>query len=277
MSDTFDFRFTPLYQAAGAVFGIRPSTTRVEVADGMFTARFGRWQVQTEVSNITDCVATGGFQLRKTIGPPHLSFADKGLTFATNPDRGLCIKFREPVPGIDPKSRIRHPALTVTVADPVALRQAIEIPPGHSESESAEGHPRLVVAPKGGHVSVDSPEARGIEITFDLRIGRTTIGAAEDQDITLEGLDDKHAVIEWWPDGDEFVFTPATKTREASVNGETAFTGLHHGDRLQLGDWTLIFQRDEPADHIRSGRMRSGGEPGESKWTKFGGHASEVG
>lgn len=277
MTDTFDFRFTPLYRAVGMAFGVRPSTAQVEIRDGVFIARFGPWRVETDVTNITDCAVTGGYQLRKTIGPPHLSFADQGLTFATNPDRGLCLSFREPVPGVDPRHRIRHAGLTVTVADPLALRHAIEIPPGQRDTDSAEGHPRLVVAPKGGHVSTDSPEAHGVELVFDVRIGRTTIGADENQDITLEGLDPKHAVIEWWPEGDEFVFTPVTRTRQASVNGEIATTGLHHGDRLQLGDWTLIFQRDEAADHIRSGRMRSGGEAGESKWTKFGGHTTEIG
>ena len=145
MTDTFDFRFTSLYRAVGTIFGVRPSTTQVEVRDGRFIARFGRWRLETELSNITDCVVTGGYQVRKTIGPAHLSFADKGLTFATNPDRGLCISFREPVPGIDPKHRILHPALTVTVADPLALRRAIEIPPGQPDTDSAEGHPRLVV------------------------------------------------------------------------------------------------------------------------------------
>jgi hypothetical protein len=36
---------------------------------------------------------------------------------ATNGVRGLCITFREPVPGIEPTGTLRHPALTVTVAD----------------------------------------------------------------------------------------------------------------------------------------------------------------
>jgi hypothetical protein len=52
-----------------------------------------------------------------TIGPAHLSFTDRGLTMATNGDRGVCIRFREPVAGIEPTGRIRHPGLTVTVAD----------------------------------------------------------------------------------------------------------------------------------------------------------------
>jgi hypothetical protein len=43
------------------------------------------------------------------------------MTMATNPRQGLCIRFREPVPGLAPTSRLRHPGLTVTVADCTGL------------------------------------------------------------------------------------------------------------------------------------------------------------
>jgi hypothetical protein len=62
----------------------------------------------------------------KVLGPPHLSFRDRGLTFATNQERGVCVRFHEPVAGIDPRGWIRHPGLTVTVEDPEALIAAIE-------------------------------------------------------------------------------------------------------------------------------------------------------
>ena len=54
-------------------------------------------------------------------GPAHLSFADRGLTFATNDVAGVCFTFREPVTGIDPLGTVRHPGLTVTVAAPQDL------------------------------------------------------------------------------------------------------------------------------------------------------------
>ena len=40
---------------------------------------------------------------------------DWGLTMATNRRRGLCIRFRSPVRGLDPFGWMRHPGLTVTV------------------------------------------------------------------------------------------------------------------------------------------------------------------
>jgi hypothetical protein len=58
---------------------------------------------------------TGPYSAVMTIGAPHLSLADRGLTFASNADRGVCIRFAEPVRGIEALGIIRHPALTVTV------------------------------------------------------------------------------------------------------------------------------------------------------------------
>ena len=59
--------------------------------------------------------------MTRTIGPAHLSFADRGLTFATNARQGLCLTFRTPITGVDPLGIIEHPGLTVTVADPERL------------------------------------------------------------------------------------------------------------------------------------------------------------
>ncbi|HWA66658.1 MAG TPA: hypothetical protein VG899_09865 [Mycobacteriales bacterium] len=124
-TDSFRFRFTTPFLAAGVPFGVTPWTTGVDLEYGELTARFGLWRVQTPLSNVTEAVPTGPFGYLKTIGPAHLSFVDRGLTFATNRDRGLCIRFAEPVSGIDPLGRIRHPALTVTVAEIDGLQAAL--------------------------------------------------------------------------------------------------------------------------------------------------------
>jgi hypothetical protein len=44
---------------------------------------------------------------------------------ATNGERGLCIIFREPIPGIEPTGILRHPAITLTVADCEGLAAAL--------------------------------------------------------------------------------------------------------------------------------------------------------
>jgi hypothetical protein len=113
----FPFRFTPSYRLAALPFGILPGTAAVRVRDGELAVRFGPWRVRTPLANVTSTTVTGPFGFLKTAGPAHLSLADRGLTMATNGARGLCITFREPVPGIEPTGILRHPALTVTVAD----------------------------------------------------------------------------------------------------------------------------------------------------------------
>ena len=60
---------------------------------------------------------TGPYRFAKTAGPARLAITDRGLTFATNGERGVRVSFTTPVRGLDPLGMIRHPELTVTVAD----------------------------------------------------------------------------------------------------------------------------------------------------------------
>jgi hypothetical protein len=125
-SRSFSFRFDPRYRALALPFGVTPSRAWVRLEGGRFDARFGPWRVTTPLANVTGAEVTGPFGFLKTAGPAHLSFADRGLTFASNGDRGLCVQFGEPVPGLSPVERLRHPALTVTVTDVDGLRLALE-------------------------------------------------------------------------------------------------------------------------------------------------------
>jgi hypothetical protein len=113
----FEFRFAPRYRRVARLFGVTPDTTVVEVGEELFEARFGRWRVRTPVANIVAVEVTGPYAFLKTAGPARLAVTDRGLTFATNGDRGVLITFRVPVPGLEPLGVLRHPELTVTVAD----------------------------------------------------------------------------------------------------------------------------------------------------------------
>jgi hypothetical protein len=115
--EPFEFAFAPSYQRAAKPFGITPSSARVTVDDVLFDARFGPWRVSTPLANITEVAVTGPYRFFKTAGSARLAITDRGLTFATNGDRGVRITFATPVPGLDPLGLIRHPELTVTVAD----------------------------------------------------------------------------------------------------------------------------------------------------------------
>ncbi|MUH51039.1 MAG: hypothetical protein F2789_07485 [Actinobacteria bacterium] len=109
--------------AQAVVFDQRRAS--VEVTDTAFTARYGPWVVHTSLDNIAEVAVTGPYKLWKVIGPPRMSAADGGLTFATNAERGVCIRFRHPVPGIEPTGRVRHSGLTVTVDNPEGLVAAL--------------------------------------------------------------------------------------------------------------------------------------------------------
>ena len=121
----FEFEFSAHHRAVATVFGVTPGTAWVEVAAGRLEARFGLWRLATPLDNVAGTEVTGPYTTLKTIGPAHLSLADRGLTLSTNSRRGLCIRFREPVPGIEPTGRLRHPAVTVTVADVDGLAAAL--------------------------------------------------------------------------------------------------------------------------------------------------------
>jgi hypothetical protein len=126
----FPFRFDPWFRACSLVFGITPSSSLVtvdpSVAEGVFVARFGPWRVRTTLANVVDTKVTGPYTRIKTMGSARLSAVDRGLTFASNAERGLCICFDEPVPGLLPNDRVVHPGLTVTVDDVEGLQVAIE-------------------------------------------------------------------------------------------------------------------------------------------------------
>lgn len=120
------FAFARSYRLAALPFGVTPSTTRVVVEDGELRIRFGPWRLETPLSNIASTQVSDGYAFVKTAGPAHLSFSDRGVTFATNPGPGLCLTFHEPVKAIDWVGVIKHPGATVTVEDPAALRADLE-------------------------------------------------------------------------------------------------------------------------------------------------------
>jgi hypothetical protein len=122
------------------------------------------------------------------------------------------------------------------------------------------GHPRLVIA-TGGHAPAGSPEAAGIQRAFTLDGDVVTIGSGDTQDVQLDGLEPEHGVIRREPDADEWVYSDIHPSTGSQVDGVlTDGAGLHHGDRLELGAVTLVFQRDEDADHGRPDGGREGGD-----------------
>jgi hypothetical protein len=117
LTERFEFAFDPKYRRPAGVFGVTPANAWVQVGESDLEARFGRWRVRSPLANVAGVAVTGPYQFFKTAGPARLGVTDRGLTFATNGERGVLISFRDKVRGIDRFGLIQHPELTVTVAE----------------------------------------------------------------------------------------------------------------------------------------------------------------
>lgn len=127
----FSFAFDPVYLRLAKLFAITPDSAWVTVGDGELHARFGPWHVATPCGNVEHAEVSGPYRFHTTAGPARLSFADRGLTFASNRRQGVCITFGEPVRGLEPTGLLPHPGLTVTVADCEGLTRALLDAAGH--------------------------------------------------------------------------------------------------------------------------------------------------
>lgn len=128
MARRFEFVFARPYRVAALPFGVTPRTAYVEIGDGadpLLQVRFGPWSLRTRVGNVVSVQPSGPYSFLRTAGPARLSFTDRGVTFATSGERGICMTFQEPVPAIDPMGVVRHPGATVTVRDTAGLVTAL--------------------------------------------------------------------------------------------------------------------------------------------------------
>jgi hypothetical protein len=115
----FPFRFDPRFVPLLAGMGVVRRTSGVVVDDEYLTARFGLLEVRTPVGNLKDVRITRDYRWSRAIGA-RLSFTDRGVTFGTNTDAGVCVCFHEPVTALL-GDLVRHPGLTMTVEDPEGL------------------------------------------------------------------------------------------------------------------------------------------------------------
>ncbi|MFA9429543.1 hypothetical protein [Egicoccus sp. AB-alg2] len=125
----FEFDFDGRYRPLLRLLGVTPATAQVVVGAGVLRARFGPWLLDTTVDNIRDVTVTGPFTPLKVIGP-HLSLADRGVTFGTNARTGVCVQFDEPVGALAGHRVLRHTGMTVTVQDPTGFAQLLRVRAG---------------------------------------------------------------------------------------------------------------------------------------------------
>ena len=120
--EQFGFDFDPRFRLVLAAVGATPTTSHVTIGPDRLLACLGPWSIRVAPHNIRDVSITGPYHWYRGIGI-RLSLTDRGLTFGTTYAHGVCLTFREPVRG--PLPGLRHPNLTLTVADPQGLAAAV--------------------------------------------------------------------------------------------------------------------------------------------------------
>ncbi|SFB41880.1 hypothetical protein SAMN05216266_110210 [Amycolatopsis marina] len=116
----FPFVVDPRFARLLTPLHLDRKTSGVRVGWDGLSVRFGPWHVHSPLTNIAGASVTGPFSALRAIGT-RVSLMDRGLTFGTNTLIGVCIDFHRPVRGVEPLGVLRHPALTVTVAEPQLL------------------------------------------------------------------------------------------------------------------------------------------------------------
>jgi hypothetical protein len=132
---SYPFVMDPRWRPVLAGLRLHTARSGVHVDADTLTAQFGPWTVVTPLDNIADVQVTGLFRAWRALGP-RVSLVDRGLTFGTNTAMGVCISFHRPVRGIEPLGLVRHPSLTVAVAEPQVLARQLRALAGGPRSAS---------------------------------------------------------------------------------------------------------------------------------------------
>ena len=124
-AERFDFAFDAPFRLPLALLGVTPGNAYATLSAQRLFARFGPWSCETPIDNVIEVCRTGPYRWYTAIGPRG-SFVDRGLTFGTTSAGGVCVLLREPVSGLTPLRGVRHPGLTLTVAEPDRFAAAIK-------------------------------------------------------------------------------------------------------------------------------------------------------
>jgi hypothetical protein len=122
----FAFDIDPAWRVPLMLLGVRPDRAFVALEEGELRVRFGPWVLRTPLSNVSDATETGPYSPLKIFGA-RMSLADRGVSFGANARRGVCVRFRTPVPALAPGGFLSHPGATLTVSDPEGLVKALTV------------------------------------------------------------------------------------------------------------------------------------------------------
>lgn len=122
----FPFAFSGLVGIVARALGAGPHRAHVDLSGGDLRVRFGFLLLVTPLANVAEGIVTGPYRWWRVVGPLRVSLADRGASVASTASGGVCLRVHEAVPFSRRVGRLRTPAVTVTVADPVGLLQALD-------------------------------------------------------------------------------------------------------------------------------------------------------
>jgi len=197
-----------------------------------------------------------------TLGVPRTSWLQRRVTGSRHirVERGagrwslVRGRVQAPTGGALPPAELVPPATPFPLAP--TFRRRARPPVTTTHAPRGAGNPRLIMAPAAHPWPGDRREV------FRLRGDATTIGSDAGCDIRLAGLDPFEAEVRH-DSADEFVVVRLGRRGSTRVHGAPVDTALlRDGSRLNIGDWTMSFHREEYADHGRPYGGRLGGEIG---------------
>ena len=117
----FPIRIQPNLKPLLLLFGVHDDgRAAVRLADGVFTARFGRFELRTPLANIERWDITGPYKSWRAFGVRR-SMGTHDLSFGGSAHGGLRVHFRQPVRA----ARLTNTELYVTVDDLDGLAAAL--------------------------------------------------------------------------------------------------------------------------------------------------------
>ena len=216
-----------------------------KVADEL-AARGVRLTVVAGRPLVTLGVRRAGFWQRRVTGSPHIQVLSAGAAL-------LLLRLRL----ASPRATVLVPPATPSPLLPTVLRRPRQ--PTTTHDPDGGGYPRLVKA-LGPH-----PYPGDVQPVFHLG-SLSVLGSDSEADIVLPGLRPRHAEVRH-TDDDEFTVCSLVPRDPVRVNGAPALAPvlLRTGSRVELGGHTLVYTREEWADHGRPYGGRVGGELGRQR------------
>jgi hypothetical protein len=120
-SKRFPFRFESVLWRLGVLpFGVTPGRAYVDLDDAGVHARFGPYRMEVPLSNIARFAIRGPYRSWRAVGMRQ-TLGVWDVSFGSSARDGVYLEFVQP----QRWAVGRHPALTVTVADPEAFTAAL--------------------------------------------------------------------------------------------------------------------------------------------------------